>query len=645
MGKINLLSFEVANLIAAGEVVDRPASVVKELIENSIDAGARNITVEIKNGGVVFIRVSDDGCGIAPEDMPLALKRHATSKIATAEDLNAIFTLGFRGEALAAIASVSKLRIISKTAEAASGTMLYAEEGRVLAVEEAGCPCGTTITVEQLFSNVPARRKFLKKDSTETAAVAAAVEKIALSHSEIAFRLITDGNIKMESPGDGRLENTIYAVLGKDFAKRTLSVKCRNAGIDVTGVIGCSDNVKPTRNFQNFFVNHRYIKSKTIMAALEQAYTSYIAPERFPCCVLFVDMSPASVDVNVHPAKLEVKFSNEKLIFESVYYAVRSTLEKNTERPELLLRSPSPAQISNIANSFTPVLEPSERKAAAAEQIRIEQTNTMSFASGISDAWRARVREELERERIQKETIRFSPSMEANSPAPVLDIPAPEKKSEVEKPAEHPIEHEGSAPEPLPIPEYRILGVAFNTYILTETSDRLVVIDKHAAHERIIFESLRGRLRNFAPAPQLLLVPVEIDLTKSDFDVAVEFGDLLKDLGFGFDTEPSQSRIQLTQIPSALQIAEAEAVFASMVDQLASGTGIPQITKQDVYERALYQASCKAAMKGGRTDSETDIRYVVEKILTIPDITVCPHGRPVVFYLTKHALDRQFGRE
>lgn len=644
MGKINLLSFEVANLIAAGEVVDRPASVVKELIENSIDAGAKNITVEIKNGGVVFIRVSDDGCGIAPEDMPLALKRHATSKIATAEDLNEIFTLGFRGEALAAIASVSKLRIISKTADTASGTMLYAEEGKVFAVEEAGCPCGTTITVEQLFSNVPARRKFLKKDSTETAAVAAAVEKIALSHSEIAFRLITDGNIKMESPGDGRLENTIYAVLGKNFAKRILSVKCRNAGIDVTGVIGCPDNVKPTRNFQNFFVNHRYIKSKTIMAALEQAYTSYIAPERFPCCVLFVDMSPASVDVNVHPAKLEVKFSNEKLIFESVYYAVRSTLEKNTERPELLLRSPSSAQISNMANSFAPVLESSERKAAA-EQIRFEQTNTMSFASGISDAWRARVREELERERIQKETIRFSPSIEADSPAPTLNIPVSEKKSEIEKPEEPPIEHENHATEPLPIPEYRILGVAFNTYILTETTDRLVVIDKHAAHERIIFESLRGKLRNFAPAPQLLLVPVEIDLTKSDFDAAVEFGDLLKDLGFGFDTEPLQSRIQLTQIPSALQIEEAEAVFASMVDQLASGTGIPQITKLDVYERALYRASCKAAMKGGRADSETDIRYVVEKILTIPDITVCPHGRPVVFYLTKHALDRQFGRE
>lgn len=642
MGKINVLSFEVANLIAAGEVVDRPASVVKELIENSIDAGAKNITVEIKNGGVVFIRVSDDGCGIAPEDMPLALKRHATSKISAAEDLNAIFTLGFRGEALAAIASVSKLRIISKTAEAASGTMLYAEEGRILSVEEAGCPCGTTITAEQLFANVPARRKFLKKDSTETAAVAAAVEKIALSHPEIAFRLITDGNIKLESPGDGRLENTIYAVLGKDFAKRILPVKCRNAGIEVTGFIGCPDNVKPTRNFQNFFINRRYVKSKTVMAALEQAYTSYIAPERFPSCVLFIDLNPASVDVNVHPAKLEVKFSNEKLIFESVYYAVRSTLEKNTERPELLLRSPASSNMSAVANAFLPVLEPSERKAAAAEQLRIEQTNTMSFASGISDAWRARVREELKQERIRSEAIKFSPQDEVSIPA---SDPVPPSKETPDAESSAVEQGEEAEKEPLPLPEYRILGVAFNTYIFTEIKDCLVVIDKHAAHERIIFESLRGKLRNFKPAPQILLVPVVIDLTKNDFDAVVEHSEKLKELGFDFDMDPAQSRVQLTQIPSALQLAEAEAVFASMADQMASGTGILPIAKQDAYERALYQASCKAAMKGGRVDADKDIQYVVEKILTVPDITVCPHGRPVVFYLTKHALDRQFGRE
>lgn len=472
--------------------------------------------------------------------------------------------------------------------------------------------------------------------------MAAAVEKIALSHPEIAFRLITDGNIKLESPGDGRLENTIYAVLGKDFAKRILPVKCRNAGIEVTGFIGCPDNVKPTRNFQNFFINRRYVKSKTVMAALEQAYTSYIAPERFPSCVLFIDLNPASVDVNVHPAKLEVKFSNEKLIFESVYYAVRSTLEKNTERPELLLRSPASSNMSAVANAFLPVLEPSERKAAAAEQLRIEQTNTMSFASGISDAWRARVREELKQERIRSEAIKFSPQDEVSIPA---SDPVPPSKETPDAESSAVEQGEEAEKEPLPLPEYRILGVAFNTYIFTEIKDCLVVIDKHAAHERIIFESLRGKLRNFKPAPQILLVPVVIDLTKNDFDAVVEHSEKLKELGFDFDMDPAQSRVQLTQIPSALQLAEAEAVFASMADQMASGTGILPIAKQDAYERALYQASCKAAMKGGRVDADKDIQYVVEKILTVPDITVCPHGRPVVFYLTKHALDRQFGRE
>ena len=372
MGKINVLSFEVANLIAAGEVVDRPASVIKELMENSIDAGAKKITVEIKNGGVSYMRVSDDGCGIAPEDMPLALKRHATSKIASAEDLAAIFTLGFRGEALAAISSVSKVRILSKTAEAANGAMLYADGGRIVSVGEAGCPSGTTITVEQLFANVPARRKFLKKDATESAAVAASVEKIALSHPEIAIRLIMDGNIRLDTAGDGKLENTIYSVLGRDFARRMLPVKCRSEGVEVHGFIGTPDNVKPTRNFQNFFINNRYVKSRTAMAALEQAFSSYIAPERFPACVLFIDVNPAAVDVNVHPAKLEVKFSNEKIIFDTVYYAVRSALEKNTDRPDLVLRS-DPAVEMHTSNAFVPVMDRFSYLAAMPEQGRIDR--------------------------------------------------------------------------------------------------------------------------------------------------------------------------------------------------------------------------------------------------------------------------------
>ncbi len=356
MGKINVLPFAVANLIAAGEVVDRPASVIKELMENAIDAGATRITVEIQNGGVTFMRVSDNGCGMEPDDIPTAIRRHATSKIRSAEDLDGILTLGFRGEALAAIASVSDMRIISKTAEAALGTVLEAHGGEILGLYEQGCSTGTSVIVENLFANVPARRKFLKKDVTESMAVTANVEKVALSHPEIAFRLIVDGNTKLETAGDGNLQNTVYAVFGKEFASRLIEVRSDNDGIVVEGFIGRSDNFKANRNYQNFFINGRYVKSKTAMAALEQAYTSYMPPEKFPACVLFIGINPARVDVNVHPAKLEVKFSNEKPVFEAIYYTVRTALESNATRPSMQLdigtrgkRSPFAGRVSDSA--------------------------------------------------------------------------------------------------------------------------------------------------------------------------------------------------------------------------------------------------------------------------------------------------------
>ena len=318
MSKINLLSFEVANLIAAGEVVDRPASAIKEMIENSIDAGARHITVEIQNGGITFMRISDDGCGMEPEDLPLAVKRHATSKISTAEDLDGICTLGFRGEALAAISAVADVRIISKTQDSEIGAELEVSYGETVGLTERGCSNGTTIIVENLFANVPARRKFLKRDVTETTAVCANVERIALSHPEIAFKLICDGQIKLETAGDGKLISAIYAVFGRDFANRLIEVKSEYDGITVTGYIGRSDNVKSNRNYEHFYINKRYIKSRTASAAIEQAYTSYMPSEKFPVCVLSLSLNPTRVDVNVHPAKLEVKFSNEKPIFEAV---------------------------------------------------------------------------------------------------------------------------------------------------------------------------------------------------------------------------------------------------------------------------------------------------------------------------------------
>ncbi len=636
MGKINVLSPQVANLIAAGEVVDRPASVVKELVENSIDAHATHITVEIKNGGVSFIRVSDDGNGISSEDMPLALKRHATSKIEKAQDLNAIFTLGFRGEALAAISSVSKVRIISKTESAANGTMLYADGGEILEVSDAGCPKGTTITVEELFSNVPARRKFLKKDMTEASAVCASVEKIALSHPEIAFKLISDGNVKVETVGDGKLEHAIFSIMGKDFAKKLIPVKSGSEGISVYGFIGRSDNVKPTRNFQNFFVNSRYVKSRTAMAALEQAYSSYIAPEKFPACVLFIEIDPSTVDVNVHPAKLEVKFSNEKLIFDTVYFTVRNVLEKNTERSDLILKSPSasPAVARSMLNAFVPVVDKVDRKEFSPEQQRLNFDGKISFNSKVSDEFRDSVRKELHLDdNANTSAPRFSPLVATEITPPSF--------AKTEKDTEFPIIDSCETF----LPDYRIIGVAYNTYIFVEVDDKVIIIDKHAAHERILFETLRGKLKDAKIFPQHLLVPITIGLSAIDFAAVIEFKDSFFEIGFDFELSEAQKQVKITQIPSALKFSDVDDVFVTMACRLAEGTGNIELAKQEAYEKALYQASCKAAMKGGRRDSDSDVKYVVEKILSISDITVCPHGRPVVINLSKRELEKQFGRE
>jgi DNA mismatch repair protein MutL len=354
MGKINVLDFEIANLIAAGEVVERPSSVLKELIENSIDSGATRIVAEIKRGGIAMISVTDNGCGIDKEDLPVALKRHATSKIKTREDLDGIMTLGFRGEALAAISSVSVMTIITKTREAEVGTMLTAEGGKVTDISEVGTSDGTTVVVEDLFYNVPARRKFLKKDSTEAMNVTALVEKVALSRPDISIQLRIDGVEKFNTAGDGNLENTIYSIFGKEFASKLIACDGRANGVRVHGFIGRSDNVRKNRNLENFFINGRYVKSLTAMAALEKAYTSYIAPECFPACVLFLEMNPQIVDVNVHPAKLEVKFANEQPVFEAVYYTVKRALEDSEYRPDMQLAN-RPSAVKNPLSAFVPI--------------------------------------------------------------------------------------------------------------------------------------------------------------------------------------------------------------------------------------------------------------------------------------------------
>ena len=657
MGRINVLPFAVANLIAAGEVVDRPASVIKELMENAIDAGADRITVEIQNGGVTLMRVTDNGCGMTPEELPVAIRRHATSKIKTAEDLDGILTLGFRGEALAAIAAVSDLRIISKTADAPFGAMLEAHGGELVGVNEQGCSTGTSVIIENLFANVPARRKFLKKDVTEAMAVTANVEKVALSHPEIAFRLIIDGGLKLETAGDGNLKNTVYAIFGREFASRLIEVKSENEGIEVSGFIGRSDNFKANRNYQNFFINGRFVKSKTAMAALEQAYTSYMPPEKFPCCVLFLKINPARVDVNVHPAKLEVKFSNEKAVFEAIYYTVRTALESNVTRPSMDLhlggRSAQNGFAGRVADSRVSVErgESLEKRQIAVDlrtQVPVapQKPKSDAFARMSAEEYRNRYasgstvnapRPDLfadeqaskENEQPSKEkTPETSPETEA------LQVPCAVEATQVQDPQ--------PAPEMRVIPEYRIVGEVFHTYVIVECEDKMLLVDKHAAHERILFEQLKAAMHAADVCSQLLMLPIDVMMTSGEVEALREYAEELT--AIGFSVRFARNTVSVDAIPEGIETSAVPDMLGTMAGRILTATGSVKLTRDILFEKALYQAACKAAIKGGREYAEEHIRWIIGKLMELPDITFCPHGRPVAMELTHRALDKQFDR-
>ena len=651
MGKINVLDFEIANLIAAGEVVERPSSVMKELIENAIDAGADKIVAEIKRGGVALIRVSDNGHGMEREDLPVSLKRHATSKIRTRDDLDGISTLGFRGEALAAISSVSEVTIITKTAASDTAYMLTSEGGRIVDISEVGASDGTTVVVENLFFNVPARRKFLKKDSTEAMNVAALVEKVALSRPDISIQLIIDGAQRFKTAGDGDLHSAIYAVLGKDFASKLIAADGTANGIRVHGFIGRSDNVKKNRNLQNIFINGRYVKSLTAMAAVEKAYTSYIAPEAFPACVLFLEINPKDVDVNVHPAKLEVKFANEQPVFEAVYYTVKSALEQHEYRPELTLggarseRNPAAAfvpigedtrgkQLSFNTSVSRPTTPPAITRTTYNGSRQSVGEGSLRVSSSASDGFSRNF--ERRAEPIP------APTMTPRSSVELLERYA-EAKAE-QPPVQTPVINEPAViVEDKVAAEFRIIGEAFDCYVMVEQGDALLVIDKHAAHERVIFEQLKAdREADGRVASQTLMLPITAILTPDEQSAAADFRDELTSVGFEY--ELLDGRADITAIPDALSAEDAEGLFVKMTDELASGRGNPDTTESIRRERALYQIACKAAIKGGRKYDAAVVEWLVGKVLSIPDITVCPHGRPIAYKLTKRELDRQFDR-
>ena len=609
MSTINILDFATANLIAAGEVVERPASVVKELVENSIDAGASKITVEIKNGGVSMIRVTDDGCGMSEDDLPRCILRHATSKIRTGEDLLAIGTLGFRGEALAATAAVSKMKIVSKRKQDQAAHSIKVQYGVCSTVSECGAPDGTAVTVTELFSNVPARRKFLKADKTEAAAVASVCEKLALSSLDVAFTFISDGCRKFSTAGDGELKNVVYALFGRQFATEMIELKGASDGISVYGCAAPPILSRPNRGMELFFINGRYVKSQIISSALESAMQSYTPVDRFPAAILFLTLHPSLVDVNVHPSKAEVKFSSDRPVFDAVYYAVRSSITENTKRPELDVTSPKkPVTVS----PFVPVTD---------EYTKTEVKQVTAFESAETNETPA----QAVRSPGFTQTAAYTP------PVYTTDVyKAPEKKEENK-------EEQNAA-----VPEWRYIGEAFDTYLFVEQGDDVLIIDKHAAHERLNFEELKRKMKKKAATSQQRMVPVTVELTAEEADAAENYRPELEEAGYGYAIDGKTAEITLT--PADLSDREASELFVYMLGSLAAGTESPGLSREALFERALYQASCKAAIKGGDKNDEEALKALVKRLLETPSVTYCPHGRPVAFKMSKAAMERRFGR-
>lgn len=774
--KINVLDFKVANLIAAGEVVERPASAIKELIENSVDAGAKNITVEIQNGGISLMRVTDDGCGMSREDTEMCIRRHATSKIKDASDLAYIITLGFRGEALAAIASVSRLRIFSKRREDQVGTLLSSDGGRNVTVTETGCASGTTVIAEELFANVPARRKFLKKDAAETMAVTGIVEKAALAHPEIAISLICDGKLRYRTSGDGDLRSAIYAVMGRECANNLIPVRALSDGIEINGFVGTPEHIRKNRHGESFFLNGRYVSNTTAQSALEAAFRTYIPSDKFPMSVLHLKIHPSLVDVNVHPAKLEVKFAEERKVFEAIYAAVRGALTHSIPRPEYGERTPDDKRQEGEAalSSFVPLPDRTERKKPEDRSLFIEASGLRtrsahdcfgtgtsgvgSMSGGTGSASLGTVGAgNIDRRLLDIEydgalpqektaggatenngaavgvgdgiaenddvsgnyaTTDVSSDMSGGADgAPIRRdgpehgfTPAPDPFASRRSASVHAMSsacgtdsgafgngtesgdhgnisnkgngaggtggsdagddnilrdpsaglYTGGASGVYPgtsavgsvsgdntshVPVYyRIFGIAANAYVFVEVSDGVVVIDKHAAHERILFERMKENMYASRRCEQLLLIPEILQLSPEEFAAACEYRDEIEKTGFSFDADEETLGVKLTSRPSEIEQSATGDVFMQILSSLSSGGDGAERSQSDMYERALFQASCKAAVKAGREDDISHIEYICDAVMNDPRIRFCPHGRPVSFELTTRDIEKRFKR-
>ncbi|WP_294384279.1 DNA mismatch repair endonuclease MutL [uncultured Ruminococcus sp.] len=702
MGVINVLDKHIAELIAAGEVVERPSSVIKELVENSIDAGAKNITVEIKNGGTTFMRVADDGCGIYRDDIKKAFLRHATSKVKTANDLDMISTLGFRGEALASISAVSRLQVITKNENEEIGSCYEIEGGDEISLEEAGCPTGTTFVIRDLFYNIPARSKFLKKDVAEGNAVSALMDKIVLSHPEVAFTFIRDGKQVLRTFGDGKLLSAIYSVFGKDFAKGLIPVDYTLDSVTVKGYISKPINSRPNRNMQNFFINGRFVKTRTGMAALEEAYKGSIMVGKFPSAVLQLTVPYEIIDVNVHPAKIEVRFINERPVFDAIYHAVKTALQQGDERKQVHFKentafneikkvnpfNNAQAVFAKAENTLTekpikpieriePVLKNSEPKpynpfdeldlkCEKPKPVSIDNLK-MSDSSNPFNIYSKQAikrnselenkKAEFSKQKLEKAEQLILKATQQEESLPKQEITVDDLTAES---TETPIETEVSKEEFKPLKgisenktdnndaltelpkeqtKLRFLGEAFNTYIIVEKNDNeVLIIDKHAAHERIIYEKLKAD--SGSANVQYLLTPITVTLDKIDYDAAVSNLDMFAKCSFDVE-DFGNGTLLVRSAPQYLAATEIADCITEMSGYIASG-------KKDIYTEKMdwfyHNVSCRSAIKAGNKSTVQELMDIAWTLEKNPQIKYCPHGRPICIVMTKYEIEKQFGR-
>jgi len=658
--EINILPKHIAELIAAGEVVERPASIVKEIMENSIDAGATKITLEIQRGGITYIRITDNGCGIDRANIRKAFISHATSKISKEDDLNAIYTLGFRGEALASIAAVSRVEVMTRATDEEIGTRYCIDGGEETVLDDAGCPTGTTLIIRDIFYNTPARMKFLKKDVTEANAVAGVVDRVALSHPEVSVRFIRDGKDVLFTSGDGNLQSAIYTVLGKDFSSSLIPAEYELEGIKVTGFVSKPFSARPSRSMQFFFLNNRFIKTRTGMAALEEAYKNQIMVGKFPACVLNIEANAQSVDVNVHPAKTEVRFANEKLIFNAIYYCTKSAIQQGDTRVKANLQQkvnrqfmPQPTSGEQI-KIYTQQLEQVKKDdfwgKKNAEEYRKSEPEKKPEPPKTSITFKDESHFRIENDEINliskpqtKLEIKEKPTTEKTETSikpEIVEIKEKEEHAVATEPemVTEPVQEEEKT-EVIPQTEpYRVIGEAFKTYILVEQGSKLLLIDKHAAHERMLFEKFRAN--SDGVETQMLLVPVTVTLSKEEYSAVLDSLDLLEKAGYGVQ-DFGNGMVIVSECP----IAVADADISSVIVELASYlvTSRRELVPEKL-DWIYHSTACRAAIKAGDKTSEYELNMFVEKLLNNPDIRYCPHGRPVLVELTKREIEKNFGR-